>query len=117
MRELRLSCPPGSLPPAEWIAGETISYQDTWWFIHEMHYDTQRNSGWHFTLLETIPKSQVIQTFATADDPGWAENEVVLAPNKQSMIVTESTRTTGLITYYGVKVPPPDPPKIAEIFG
>lgn len=116
MDELRVSCGPDDVPPGSWIAGETVSFRGGWWFIKEMHRDTQGSSGTHFHLVRAARKETGVGNFSESDDPRWAEGEVV-EQNGKRFRVSEVRRTAARVGYYGVLEPPEDPPELAQLFG
>lgn len=113
-KELRINCPSAKVP--NWTPGDTVSFREAWWFVEEMHHDTQGASGAHFHLIETIPKSKPILSVDRTEDPGWHTDEVVTVPGGKAKVVTDSSLTTGRITYYGYDPAPPDPPAVTDAF-
>lgn len=113
-KELHLNCPSAKAP--DWTPGDTVSFRGAWWFVEEMHHDTQGASGAHFHLIKTIPKSKPILSVHRDEDPGWHTGEVVTVPRGKTKVVTDSSLTTERITYYGCDVAPPDPPAVTDAF-
>lgn len=114
-QEVRVQFPKGKKAPTSWVVGETVSYRGSWWQVTETHEDTVNSTGYHVTLTPFTPRPMVIRTLEKSEDPQWATGSVVEDNAGDLKVITDSSVTTGTVTYYGYPEPPADPPELADL--